>query len=168
MNNSLNYLIKKITLLVCITGFIAFLGCSDDDDPSPILTADQAASKALSIISGTVTSNVKDTTLTGEIVWEATVQTSGGGIVELIFFEQGGGLRRISSEIGPFDYELNPGMSLILFSVARSTALEEIAGEIESWKLDQNTAGTWIYEIEIVFNGQVDRVRIDATTGLVI
>jgi hypothetical protein len=159
-------IILNSTLLLII---LSLLSCGDDDSPVPVLSSGTAASQAISVVSGTVISNKRDTVLTtGEIVWEVTVQTSSGSEVSMEFFEQGGALREISGEDAPFDYEVTPGMGLIAFSVAKATALSEMDGEIVSWELDQNSEGTWIYKIKITLNGITDEVKINAGTGAVI
>lgn len=160
---------KIILNFILLGAILTTISCSNDNDPSPVLTPEQSASKtALEIVAGTVTLNERDTLQTGELVWEVTVQTTASSTVKVILHEEGSGVHKIIGDAGSFDYELDPGMGLILFSAARSTALNQIAGEIEHWKLDKNLDGVWVYEIDIIFTGGTDRVRINALTGLVI
>lgn len=146
---------------------IGFLACGDDDDPINI-SADQAAAKALEIVSGQVTSTTLDETGI-EPEWEVDVITSAGSAIEIEFDQTTGNLVEIEGHEGPFTYEVDPGLGLIVFSQAKENAMGEVAlGELSNWELEKDEAGIWIYEFIFVNDGQEQQIKIDAATGLVI
>jgi hypothetical protein len=158
------FILKSSFILLIISAFFA---CSEDDS-APILSPEAAATKAATITSGSVQSIDKDTLSTGEFTLEVKMITTSGSVVELEFYEASGALREITGEEAPFDYDVNPGMGLLTFADARAIALTELPGEIIKWQLEQNSLGVWIYEIEIMINGNADKVKINASTGEII
>jgi len=157
-------LIKYFLSLVIATFFFA---CGNDDDPTNI-SAQQAAAKALNIVSGQVTSTELDNTGTVP-EWDVDVTTDAGSKIELEFDHATGNLLEIEGNEGPFTYEVDPGLGLVIFSQAKETAMQEVDfGEITKWELEKDEAGKWIYEFIIANDGQEQQIKIDAATGLVI
>ncbi len=145
---------------------IFIIACGDDDPTS--ISADQAAAKALGIVSGQVTSTELDAT-GPEPEWDVDVTTDAGSKIEIEFDQATGDLTQIEGNEGPFTYEVNPGLGLIVFSQAKENALGEVEfGEITKWELDKDSTGKWIYEFIIANDGQEQQIKIDAATGLVI
>lgn len=157
--------INKILYALIIPAL--FFACGDDDGPA-IFSSNQAASKALQIVSGQVTSTELDSAgVTNE--WDVTVMTDAGSEIEIEFDQATGELLEIKGDHAPFTYEVNPGLGLIVFSQAKEIALGEVDfGEIEDWELDKDSLGNWVYEFDIVNDGQVTTVKINAATGSVL
>lgn len=149
-----------------LTFAVFFWACNEDDGPA-VMDSNEAAAKALQIISGTVTSTELDSSGVAN-EWEVTVVTDGGAEVEVEFDQATGQLVEIEGDQGPFDYEINPGQGLISFSQAKDIALNAAAGEIESWELEKDASGNWIYEFTLINDGQTESVEIDAVTGTVL
>ncbi len=141
--------------------------CSDDDGPT-IFSSEQAAAKALEMVSGQVVSTELDSAGT-DYEWDVKVMTDGGSEVEFEFDQATGTLLEISGDEGPFSYEVNPGLGLVPFSQARDAALGTVTnGEISGWELEQDAQGNWVYEFEVISDGQSEMVAVDAATGTVI
>jgi uncharacterized membrane protein YkoI len=144
-----------------------FFACGEDDDPINI-SAEQAAAKALEIVSGQVTSTELDDSGTVP-EWDVNVTTDAGSKIELEFDQATGELLEIEGNEGPFTYEVDPGLGLVVFSQAKETAFNEAEiGELSNWELEQDETGKWIYEFIIVNDGQEHQIKIDAVTGSVI
>ncbi|MCX2744106.1 PepSY domain-containing protein [Mangrovivirga sp. M17] len=154
----------------------AMVACGDDEEVVGPINDQQAETKALSSLSGTsgtVTSNDVDTTATNEFYYDIDVVTTEGAVLEFEYFQEDGSLKEIEGDSGPFDYEVNPGMGLILFSVAKAAALEAITaqpGEVLRWSLEFDaTADAWVYTFEVLDANSEDlTVRINAASGTVI
>jgi len=157
-------LIKYFLSLLIVTSFLA---CGEDDDPVNI-SADQAAAKALAIVSGQVSSTELDDSGT-QPEWDVDVTTDAGSKIQIEFDHATGDLLEIEGNEGPFSYEVDPGLGLVVFSQAKETAMNEAeVGELSKWELEQDEAGKWIYEFIIVNDGQEQQIKIDAVTGSVI
>lgn len=161
---------KKLSIYFLTLLFAGFLfSCGDNDDVILPITEQQAASQALASTSGTVVSTEPDTTSTGEVYYDVEVQTNAGAIIEFEYFQADGSLKSIEGDNGPFDYEVDPGMGLILFSAAKNAALTARPGQVQRWDLEKNGAGTWVYTFEILNDAGEDfTVEINAVTGAVI
>lgn len=145
----------------------SLLGCGDDDGPESI-NADQASTKALQMVSGQVTSTELDNT-GSQPEWEVDVTTDAGAEIEIEFNQLTGELVQIEGNQGPFSYEVNPGLGLIVFSEAKQTAMNEAeVGELSGWELEKDETGKWIYEFIVINDGVEREIEIDAATGLVI
>lgn len=142
------------------------VACGDDEAANPtILNSTQASNKARTIVSGQVTSSGLDS-INGE--WDVNIVTSAGAAVKVELVQSTGIIDKIEGTSGPFDYEAKPGLGLINFSSARSTALTANSTTLENikfWELKQNDVGTWIYLIEFV---EGPSVKVNASTGGVI
>lgn len=162
MKNLLNYF-----LILLFAGTI--VSCSEDDEIKP-LTEEQAKSKVLGMTSGTVISSDADTTTSGVVYFDIDVETTSGAIIEFEIFLETGELKEIEGDNGPFDYEVDPGMGLIKFSVAKAAALSARPGEVQRWSLEKdNSSGIWTYTFEILNGNQEDfTVKINATNGTII
>ena len=152
-------------MLIFTLGFLV-ISCDDETNPS-ILTTEKASKKATNLVSGTVTSVEVDST--GAPYWEVKITTDSGGEVEVKFDQATGNLLEIEGDVGPFDYEVTPGMGLIPFSEARAELFAEyVDAEIIEWELEQDLEGNWVYEFDIIFNQDEISVKIDAETGNII
>ncbi len=142
------------------------MACGDDEPIS--ISAQQAAAKALAMVSGQVTSTELDAT-GPEPEWSVDIITDAGSKIEIEFDQATGDLMQIEGNEGPFTYEVDPGLGLIVFSQAKENALGEVEfGEISNWELDKDDSGQWIYEFVIVNDGLEQEIKIDAATGSVI
>lgn len=161
---------KKLAIYSLSLLFAGFLfSCSDDEEQTIVpINEQQAASKALTMTSGTVISTDPDTTSAGAIYYDVEVRTSAGAIIEFEYFQADGSLKSIEGDSGPFDYEVNPGMGLMLYSAARTKALNTHAGAITGWDLVKGSSGIWTYTFEIETDSNSFTVKINAQTGEII
>ncbi|QCK15233.1 PepSY domain-containing protein [Mangrovivirga cuniculi] len=154
----------------------AMIACGDDEEVAGPINEQQAETKALSSLSGTegtVTSNDVDTTTTNQTFYDVNITTTEGAKIEFEYFTEDGSLKEIEGDSGPFEYEVNPGMGLILFSAAKAIALDSLEaqpGEVLRWALEFDVAlDAWVYTFEVMdANSEDFSVRIDATSGTVI
>jgi uncharacterized membrane protein YkoI len=169
MKNSLIYFVA-----ILLAG--AFFACGDEDEVVGPLTSEQAVSQALGSLSGTtgtVSSTEMDSTSSNQVYYDIDVITSEGAVIEFEYFQADGKLKSIEGDSGPFDYEVNPGMGLILYSNAKGTALGTIqdqSGQVLRWVLAfDDDLNTWVYTFEVMNgNEEESTVMIDAATGNII
>lgn len=147
---------------------LLLLACSEDENPITPMTEQQATAKALTMTSGTVLSTDTDTTTTGVVYFNVELRTSAGAIIEFEYFLTNGSLKSIQGDQGPFEYEVNPGSGLVLYSKARSAALTARPGVIKRWDLEKNSAGAWVYIFEIDTDIDSYTVVVNAATRVVI
>ncbi len=160
-------------LMVLFAG--AFVACGDDDEMDGPLTQVQAESFALSAITGTsgsITSSDVDTTSTNLLYYDIDIVTTEGAVLEFEYYQADRSLKSIEGDSGPFDYEVNPGMGLVPFSIARAAALGTISdgsGEILRWDLEfDNSRNIWVYTLEIMDGNEVEStILINASTGTI-
>lgn len=148
---------------------IVLLAACGDDEEVVQITEQQAATQALSMTSGTVTSTDPDTTAAGQVYYDVDVVTSEGAVIEFEYWQSDGSLKEIRGESGPFTYEVNPGLGLMLFSAARELALNTQPGQVSRWDLERDTSSNvWTYTFEINTDNDSFEVRINAENGTVI
>lgn len=106
-----------------------------------------------------------------------TVVEKGDNRYEVTLNAKTGELVEVTQTAGDFENgEFEPptvgaGTTLVLFSVARTAALAQLAGPIQSWTLARNqTENRWVYTFKVQdpATTTVKTVRIDAETGLFI
>ena len=135
----------------------------DDEDDGKDEIPQDLKDKALEIVDGEI--------IEGEFeagVWEIYVRTEAGSKVEMEFDAESGDLLTVEGEQPPFDYEVNPGDDFILFSEAREVLFENFDGEILAWEFSFDDIDGWVYEFEMLFEGDDFGVTIDAASGEVI
>jgi len=147
------------------------IACSEDVNStisnSPITETD-AVKKANQLSTGTVT-KTELTTHNGIKVWEVYMTASSGGELKIKYRVDDGTMVELKGISASFEYEVQPGMNLINYSVAKSVALNAKNGEIQEWKLEKDESDNrWEYRSFIRSAGQDWEIRIEATTGVVL
>ena len=140
------------------------VNCSNDD--SPLQTPDTITNKALELVSGTAT-NSEPETEEGIAAWKVEIHTDAGAEVEVYYRQDNGDLLRIDGESGPFDYDINPGNSLIPFSQAKNIGANSATSEtLEYWHLRKEDSfnNQWVYTLEY----SNTKVYVDAVTGSIL
>lgn len=150
--------------------FLLPQACSDATAPelqSGSINGEIAVQKALQMINGTIIKSeleVED----GRQVWEVRMELQNGARIKIHYLAENGQLKEAEGYVGPFDYQLNPGMGLLAYAEARTIALNARNGQILSWKLEEDESDNrWEYRFFIQMDREV-RVRIDARSGSVI
>ncbi|GJM30298.1 MAG: hypothetical protein DHS20C17_29330 [Cyclobacteriaceae bacterium] len=152
-------------LLVVLTAMI-LINCSDDDEPDSMQIPDSATTKALALISGTVTETQLETE-DGVAAWKVDITAAQGAEVEIYCRQSDNTLLRIDGEQGPFDYNINPGNGLIDFNQAKTIAAGQTGENLESWQLrtEDKYSNQWVYTMEHasvkVFINAVDGTVLD-------
>lgn len=91
------------------------------------------------------------------------------GELKLKFCIDDGTMVELKGISASFEYDVEPGMNLINYSVAKSVALNAKNGEIQEWKLEKDESDNrWEYRFFIRSAGQDWEIRIDATAGVVL
>ena len=136
----------KIYVLT-IAVVLGLMSCSDDD--SSLQAPDSAVNKALALIPGTVVSSEPETE-EGIAAWKVEIRTDLGAEVEVYCRQDNGGLLRIEGESGPFDYNIDPGNSLIDFTQAKTVGSGVITGDLVEWQLriEDKYNNIWVYTLE--------------------
>lgn len=158
--------------LVVTIEFDALSGQIEFEDPVDLLP-DAIRLFIEQLISGEIV-DWKQKTIESSTFWAVTVQTVGGGLVEIEVDLEGNLLLGAEGKSTPFDYEFTPP-SFVVLSSALQAATNEVIGEIMRWTLKTTpspvdpTVSLWIYEVKIKpTNSGVSFVQIDAITGEVI
>ena len=162
---------KSFFALVIVIALSLSIACSEDvnnsNNNSPI-TETQAVQKAKQVNSGTVT-KTELTTHNGIKVWEVYMTTSSGGELKIKYRFDDGTMVEMKGTSPSFEYEVQPGINLINYSVAKSAGLNAKNGEIQEWKLEKDESDNrWEYRFFIRSAGQDWEIRIDAVTGVVL
>jgi len=144
--------------------------------PSGTISKDSASVIARGMVdSSTVTETKIDVKNDSTAFYNVKLQRDSSHY-ELVLNAFKGTLVSIKQTSGNFmTSEYHPPMvgtdSLVALSVARTAALAQLAGTIQSWKLENDTTeGKWVYSFEIVptVTGPTKQVMVDAKTGLFI
>lgn len=162
---------KSFFALVIVIALSLSIACSEDvnnsNNSSPI-TETQAVQKAKQTNSGTV-SKTELTTHNSVKVWEVYMITSSGGELKIKYCVDDGTMVEMKGTSTSFEYEVQPGMNLINYSVAKSIALSAKNGDIKEWKLEKDASDNrWEYRFFVRSVGQDWEIRIDAVTGIVL
>lgn len=147
-----------------IAGFLLLVGCSEDDG---IMQAPESAiNNALAIIPGAVIDSEPETE-EGILAWKVEIRTDQGAELEVYTRQDNGALLRIDGESGPFDYNLDPGNSLIQFGQARDIGSDKAPTEtLTYWRLriEDKYNNQWVYSLEYTQT----KVFINAADGSVL
>ncbi len=138
----------KIYVLT-IAVVLGLMSCSDDD--SSMQAPDSAMNKALALIPGTVVDSEFETE-DGIAAWKVEIRTDQGARVEVYCRQDNGALLQIEGENGPFDYNIDPGNSLIDFAQAKTIGSGVSTGDLIEWhlKIDTKYNNIWVYKLEYV------------------
>ncbi len=111
-----------------------------------------------STIAYTYDSTYRDTTL----AWYIGVTPPNGGAVTVVLHKHTGELLSIFGNTPPFNYEVEPGLLLLPFSITRDTALHLRPGELQRWLLQRPPLiPRWEYDF---FIAAPDSLRPDTTS----
>lgn len=105
-------------------------------------------------------------TLDDIAVWKVKIEASSGAIVTFYWQKNYTMLYKIDGEKGPYTYELNPPMDLIIFSTAKFLAFESYSSEtLQSWQLvcDSSQNSIWVYQFFL--SEREKPITINAKTG---
>lgn len=137
---------SKIYILT-IVGMLGMMSCSEDD--SFMQAPDSAVNKALALISGTVVDSEPETE-EGIAAWKVEIRTDQGAEVEVYCRQDNGALLRIDGESGPFDYNIDPGNSMIDFDQAKTIGSGVTSEDLVEWRLriEDKYNNIWVYRLE--------------------
>jgi uncharacterized membrane protein YkoI len=144
-------------------------GCGSNDNSSVKqneLTEDGAKQKASAYVPGTV-GDTKRVATGGQDVWDVTIAIPGGGEAVVELEHSDGSLDSMTSEKGPFDYDLpSAGPDLLLYKKAHELVLAAKPGDVERWELN---IGEKIWEFYMRDpSKQLWEVKLDMKTGALI
>ncbi len=156
---------------LCITaGVIA--SCDSQLPPNQFSQAD-AEEIALRIVPGSTLLQSYDSSYRRTAAWYLIVSPPNGSQVVVVLQKTTGELLRIFGNVPPFDYEVEPGLLLLPYSITRDTALRLRPGTLHRWELQRPPLiPRWEYDFIIDVPDTVHQdslrrwlVAIDAETG---
>jgi len=158
---------KNSTLIILFLVSLIFnIACDESNEPLPEVPQD-IINESLNMFEGEVIEK-KQESEDGRTAWEIKIQNPGGAIVKFYWSTINSELIKIEGIQGAFDYELNPGMSLINFSTAKTFAIAAVKNDaIIQWELEKNEEfiKKWVYEFEFETGSGTQKVYIDAMNG---
>lgn len=163
----------KTNLLVLAILFISSFvlqSCQEEVTSPSSDGKEQVIQKTSGMSNGQITSATILTDDKNRNHWEVKVDMPGdGGIVKFEYTIDTQVLRQVKGLTPSFNYEIEPGNSLIAYSSAKAIALNAVNGDIIEWKVEKDESDNqWQYRFEIISSGSNYEVRIDATNGTVI
>ena len=160
---------KGVLLIPFLVSLLAFTACKDEvTAPANQMSKQQSVQKSLSSIQSNLVS-VTRIKSNDDGLWEVKVLTPSGALIKFEYFEMTGNIREIQGLTGPFDYNLDPGNSLMLYQDIRVIALNSKSGDITSWKLEKDESDNrWEYRFFITANDGNWELRISAVDGQVL
>ncbi len=105
----------------------------------------------------------------GLTVVKFQIQLNEDAFIEFSLVVELGRILEIEGQLGPFDYDIEPGGNFVGLQQAIQAALSEISGgEIERWELELEEDNKWEFEIHIVNDEGRWEIEIDAFSGRII
>ena len=99
----------------------------------------------------------------GLTVLKFQVQLDDDAFIEFSLIVELGKILEIEGQLGPFNYDLEPGGNFVGLQRAIQEALGEITGgEIERWELELEEDNKWEFEVHIVNDEGRWEIEIDA------
>ena len=101
-------------------------------------------------------------------IWKIYIQSESGAIVQFKILEDPLELIEMEGEIGPFDYDIDPGEAFISLREARAIALTLINGELLAWEFEpehSNGHVFMVYELRYIMGDEKFEILIHAETG---
>jgi len=151
---------------IIILSLLLVFSCEKNNDTNPEVPQD-IIDLSLSLFDGEVIEKESEQE-NGLDTWEVKIENENGSIVKFYWTKNGQILIKIEGQVGPFNYNIMPGNSLINFSTAQTVAKAAVKNEsITKWKLqqDDNFIDKWVYSFEFDSNGGISIVIIDAKNG---
>lgn len=133
------------------------------------ITIDSASARVRAILPGATIVSAKVDDERSLATWKVEARLASGARVEFELLQSNGLVISIEGEMGPYDYDLNPGNGIVTFANARTAALAAQAGTIVQWELELEERDRWEYEFYIRdAQGALWEVELDAKTGRVL
>ncbi len=158
---------KNLILFISIVIPLVIASCSKTNDGNNPEVPQSVISKSLNYFNGELIEE-KLEEMDGVKVWEIKIQNSNGSIVKFYWLMTDESLLKLEGLVGPFDYDIQPGNTIINFSTALTIALGAVKNDsIIKWELEQEDdfINKWIYTFEFDVGGSSVSVYIDAENG---
>ena len=131
------------------------------------IAPDAVAELALSLFHGEIIHSEKHQDGDRQI-WKLYIESESGAIVEFKILEDPLELIEMEGEIGPFDYDIDPGEAFISLREARDIALSLTDGELLAWEFEpEHSDGHvfMVYELIYTMDDEKFEILIHAETG---
>ncbi len=133
-------------------------------DPPALATESDAQDAAEALTGGTARS-AERTTVDGRKLWAVDVAMGNGATVEVLLFPEDGTFYKISDEVGPFDYALDPLPGKLDYGQAQTIAFDVVDGAQQAWLVKWDD-GPYFYEFYIEdVDAQLWEVKLWADDG---
>lgn len=160
---------KNYILLIASIGVFTLFCCEDAQDnvgpvPQTVINA------SLDLFDGEVLQG-KQEDEDGATVWEVKIRNGQGAEVVTYWTIDKEILVKIKGEIGPFDYDIQPGNQLVNFASAQTIAIGAIKNSaLTKWELakEEDFVGDWVYSFEFEGTEESIKVFLNAKSGDVI
>ena len=153
--------IFEIKLNAATGAFVSFDRQDDDIDHLPQEIRD--------LISSIIEAEIVEAHLeNNDRTWYIKVVTSDGSEVKIKIDRDSGELVEIKGSDSTFDYEVTPGLDLMVLSAILEVVLDTGDEELVRWRLEFNSDETWVYELIIEANDQKIKIILDAATGAIL
>jgi hypothetical protein len=155
MKKFIGYMLSVFVLLACEEQFNNI----QDDIPQKLLDESTLQFSGEIIQSGSAEiDNIN--------LWKVMIENPSGAVVNFYWQKRNNLLYQIEGIKGPFNYNIQPSVSVLNFSSAQFVAYESYLDEaLSKWTLKRNDsdASKWIYIFEL--EGEEDPIVIDAVGG---
>ncbi len=97
--------------------------------------------------------------------WKVVIENNSGSVIDIYWSVSSDKIIAIEANVGPFNYQLNPGSAYLRFSTVRQLAISAVkSNNITGWSFfsDEDMNYTRVYKI--VFD-DIREVTIDAISG---
>lgn len=150
-----------LILLVCFCSFSCEEQFGFDDNEVPQKIVDNS----IQLFQGTVLEKTSSI-LGGTQVWKVKIENNSGAIISFYWQKSYTILFQVEGEEGPFNYELDPPLNVIMLSTAKFLGFESYSSEVLiSWKLtrDNSQKNKWVYQFFLTGNDQP--ITVNASSG---
>jgi hypothetical protein len=158
---------KKVRLSILVIYILAVsISCNKEETPPEV--PQEVINESLSLFDGDVIEKNQEME-DGQTCWKVKIENPEGALVSFYWSTTiNNDLTKILGSKGPFEYDLNPGMSLINLSTAKTFAIAAVKNDsILNWELERNEdfINNWVYEFEFETGSDTLKVYIDAMNG---
>ncbi len=160
---------RNYILFIASIGAFTLCSCEeskDDFDPVPQTVIDLS----LEIFDGAVLQK-KQVEEEGAKAWEVKIRNDQGAEVVFYWMTNQETLLKLKGDVGPFDYDIQPGNQLVNLSSAQTVAIGAIKNSaLAKWELakEEDFVGDWVYSFEFEDAGESIKVFVNAKSGDVI
>lgn len=138
-----------------------------DDHNDHTVPTDNLTAFVAEIVDGTIVHSERHE-MNGKVFWEVYVKNQAGAVIKVELKDEPLTLMKIEGEVGPFDYNVEPGGDVLDFTAILEIVFSEATGVVTEWRLDyevENGEPRWRYEFRVQGEGVRYEMKINGITG---